>query len=554
MKSILLTLFAVASAAFSFAQTAKVQIIHNSPTPTVDVWANSNRLLDDFAFRTATPYVDVPAGVQINLGIALGNSTAASQSLATIPVTFLAGRRYVVVATGIVGGNPGFELKVFDQGREKSATAGNVDLLFFHGSPDAPQVDITTGGTNVLFDNTSYGEFKGYQSVPAAKYTLNVTPGNNNATIVASYDADFGFWKGETAVVFASGFLTGNRTPSFEPWVALSNGGTFPLKAIGGGGGGGTPTGARLQVIHNSPTPTVDIYANGSLLLDNFAFRTATPYIDVPAGVQINLAVAPASSTSAAQALATFPVTLAAGKTYIAVASGVVNGTPGFDIKIFDKGREKSANASNVDLLFFHGSPDAPEVDILAGPNVLFDNISFGNFSSDYQSVPAAPTYTLGVTPGNNNSNVLARYRGAFDFWKGNTAVVFASGFLTAGRNPGFEPWVALSNGGTFPLSAITSFSNDPTFSARKTDAIEWGVFPNPVSEELNISGVFNSENEVLSTIFDQTGRIVSQKNLGIYSEGNHIISMPVNDLTTGYYFVRIVSGNQVENLKFVKY
>ena len=44
---------------------------------------------------------------------------------------------------------------------------------------------------------------------------------------------------------------------------------------------------ARLQVIHNAADPgavAVDIYLNGSLLLDNFGFREATPYIDAPAG------------------------------------------------------------------------------------------------------------------------------------------------------------------------------------------------------------------------------------------------------------------------------
>lgn len=55
---------------------------------------------------------------------------------------------------------------------------------------------------------------------------LNVTPANDNNTIVAAYNANIAFWRNRTAVAFASGdFAAG----TFQPWIALSNGGTFPL-------------------------------------------------------------------------------------------------------------------------------------------------------------------------------------------------------------------------------------------------------------------------------------------------------------------------------------
>lgn len=63
---------------------------------------------------------------------------------------------------------------------------------------------------------------------------------------------------------------------------------------------------ARLQVIHNAPEPTVDIYVNGALLLNDFTFRSATPFIDVPANVVLSIAVAPGTSTSVSDAIATF--------------------------------------------------------------------------------------------------------------------------------------------------------------------------------------------------------------------------------------------------------
>ena len=84
---------------------------------------------------------------------------------------------------------------------------------------------------------------------------------------------------------------------------------------------------ARLQVIHNAADPgavAVDIYLNGTLLLDNFGFREATPYIDAPAGTPINIGVAGPNSTSVADTIKNFNVTLTANETYVAIANGVL--------------------------------------------------------------------------------------------------------------------------------------------------------------------------------------------------------------------------------------
>jgi hypothetical protein len=40
---------------------------------------------------------------------------------------------------------------------------------------------------------------------------------------------------------------------------------------------------ARVQVIHNAPETPVDIYLDSLRLADNFAFRKATAFLDVPA-------------------------------------------------------------------------------------------------------------------------------------------------------------------------------------------------------------------------------------------------------------------------------
>ena len=207
--------------------SAFLQVIHNAKSQTIDAYINGDLALDNFAYRTATPYIELPANTPLNLGLALPNSTSAEEALINQTVTLEADKTYILVAHGTFDDDEyPITLGVYDQGRMTASADGNVDLLFFHGSPDAPEVDIVAGGAPV-FDNVAYGEFAAdYVSVPAATYQLDVTPAEDNATIVASYEAGFGFWKNNTAVVFATEFLGDG---SFQPWVALSNGGTYPL-------------------------------------------------------------------------------------------------------------------------------------------------------------------------------------------------------------------------------------------------------------------------------------------------------------------------------------
>ncbi|HPR30089.1 MAG TPA: DUF4397 domain-containing protein, partial [Chitinophagales bacterium] len=130
---------------------------------------------------------------------------------------------------------------------------------------------------------------------------------------------------------------------------------------------------ARVQVIHNAADPSaarVDVYLNGDLALNDFQFRTATPYIDVPAETPITISIAPYTSVSVDDAIANFDYTLAADETYVVVANGVLD--PGsfsenpdgvstaFNLFVYAGAREAALSSENIDFIFFHGATDAP--------------------------------------------------------------------------------------------------------------------------------------------------------------------------------------------------
>jgi hypothetical protein len=232
MKKPLLTLgvlFALTIGAL--AQTARVQVIHNcadAAAAQVDVYLNGNILLDNFGFRKASPFIDAPAGTPITIAIAPATSTSAGGAIATFNYTLETGKTYVIVANGIVsasGYSPAtpFNLDVFDQGNE-TAPGGKTNVLVYHGSTDAPTVDVEVPGAGTVVNNIAYSQFQGPLELNTVDYTLNVTD-ETGATVVASYQAPLQTLTlgGKGLVVLASGFLNPSNN---------SNGAAFGLLSL----------------------------------------------------------------------------------------------------------------------------------------------------------------------------------------------------------------------------------------------------------------------------------------------------------------------------------
>lgn len=200
------------------ASTALLQIIHNAADPaaaTVDVYLDSTLILNDFAFRHATPFVSVPAGKPFAVSLAPGNSTSVADAIQHFTVTLDQGKTYVVVACGVLAPT-GFAAN--PDGRDiafalftiapalTAGSGGNVQVAILHGATDAPAVDIVARGVGTLVDNARYGDIQPYLALPPSSYIIDVkdTSGTN---AVASFMADLRSLGNQAAVVFASGFL-----------------------------------------------------------------------------------------------------------------------------------------------------------------------------------------------------------------------------------------------------------------------------------------------------------------------------------------------------------
>lgn len=549
----------------SFAQTARIQVIHNSAdaaAQTVDVWLDNTLLIDDFSFRTATPFINAPAGSPFTIGIAPANSTSASQSIATFPVTLMANETYVVVANGIVsstGYSPAtpFNLHVYAMGRESASNPTNTDVLVFHGATDAPTVDVFGVGAGTLVDDLAYGQFSSnYLQLPVADYNVQIR--NQAGTdVVAEYLAPLQTLNldGEALVVVASGFLNpanNSNGPAFGLYAAPVTGGNLvqlPTTAI---------STARVQVIHNSAdaaAQTVDVWLDNTLLIDNFNFRTATPFIDAPAGSPFTIGIAPANSTSSSQAIATFPVTLNGNGKYIVIANGIVsssgyNPNKPFNLYVYPTAREVANSSSNTDVLVFHGSTDAPTVDVVAtGNGLLVDDLSYTEFAG-YLSLPTNNyeillTDSAGATP-------IAKYSAPLSSLnlQGQAITVIASGFVNPSAN---------SNGPVFGLYATTAAGGQlvalpvlPTPSGlnENNSILNVNFYPNPVNNFINLVSDKDLINAQIN-ILDLSGRIVKQYQVN--TTNSVVNSIDVNDLTNGVYLLQLNNNGELNNFRFIK-
>ena len=556
-----------------FAQTARLQVIHNAADPgavSVDIYLNGTLLLDNFGFRDATPYIDAPAGTPINIGVAGPNSTSAADTIKNFTVTLTANETYVAIANGVLdpnsfaanpdGRSTAFTLFIKAMARE-NGTSSDVDFFVLHGSTDAPTVDVLARRVTTLVDDAAYGDITGYVTVPPSSYILDITPGSENSTIVASFEADLSGLGGGAAVVFASGFFTpanNQNGPAFGIYAALPTGDVvaFPSVQL-----------ARLQVIHNAAdilADPVDIYLDGTLLLDDFAFRAATPFIDAPAGVEINIGVAPGNSSSAGDTLKNFNVTLVNGDTYVAIANGVLDPnsyaanpdgrSTAFTLFINAIARE-SGTSSDVDFFVLHGSTDAPTVDVIArNVATLVDDAAYSDITG-YINVPPA-AYTLDLTLA-DGTTLVNSFVADLSGLGGGSAVVFASGFLTPGSNQNGEAFglfFALADGtvGEFPVG-VASVENITSGIPSQYELTQ--NYPNPFNPSTNINFTIPNNEFVTLKVYNILGSEVATLVNENLSAGSYRFNFDAAYLASGIYLYELKAGTfkEIKKMNLLK-
>ena len=311
---------------------------------------------------------------------------------------------------------------------------------------------------------------------------------------------------------------------------------------------------AQVQIVHNSPYPVVDIYVDGSIALEDVAYRASTGLLDLPINTEVG--IAPADG----DIIATFPFALAENGSYVVVASGIVgDDTHPFDL-IASTLEPEAVDDEHFALKVMHGVTDAPAVDIYANGSLLVENLAYGDFQG-YLQVPVGD-YTLDIT-GHGSTDPVASFSAPLSSFGGFSGIVYASGFLAPAETDSAFTLILTTPSGydvELPITETALNINEDIYMNIPMDFVIHQNYPNPFNPTTSIHYSLMSDSKVYIAVYDLLGNIVNELYDGYQTSGDKSIKWDAKNsfgdpVSAGVYFYRVKVGDasQVRRMMLLK-
>ncbi len=98
---------------------------------------------------------------------------------------------------------------------------------------------------------------------------------------------------------------------------------------------------------------------------------------------------------------------------------------------------------------------------------------------------------------------------------------------------------------------SINVISNNATAVAPEVNAaLKVSLYPNPAKDYFQIEMDLVQDAEVVVTLMDLTGKVVSERKAGALSQGDHTVKVSTQDLPAGLYMARVQAGDATSNHK----
>lgn len=264
---------------------------------------------------------------------------------------------------------------------------------------------------------------------------------------------------------------------------------------------------ARIQIIHNSPDPelaTVDVYLNEVKTdrLDDVAFRTATPYLDIESGRVVSVVVAADTSQGVAGAFAVGAFVAESGTDYQVVIDGLLRPFE-FDLEADPRSRalearvirrtpgriQIGAGEHRIEMAFYHGSPDAPvfgyDVRSWTGSGIFGLSATYGSVTK--ASFPGSDVHYRFRMP-NQPETDLDHDR--LNVHAGQSALLMLSGFFSTDDGPERPAlgYFVVREDGTVESVWGDAFSTPTEQRPASPVALAVTVAPNPARDRVVIA------------------------------------------------------------------
>lgn len=294
---------------------------------------------------------------------------------------------------------------------------------------------------------------------------------------------------------------------------------------------------------------------------DMSATEVAASFIDVPSGVSITASIAEASSSSVAEAFYSEAFSFSSDTNFVQIVNGLrepsgfaVNPdgrSTAMAVHQLDNVRRFASSVDSVDVIFYHGSTDAPAVDFVDRDGTVYaSGLSYGDRSMTYISVKAGEATTIDIVR-NADAEILGSFVATVPLSHGGRAgFVMLRGFVDPSANAGgadLRITMVPASGSAY------DFAPEPTVSvdrvAEDARLVVGSVYPNPVDHAQGVARLpLETTGPTRVDVYDLLGRRVYRQDLAIASrDARAQVLIPVQSLAAGSYLVVVRSdGAQV--------
>lgn len=193
--------------------TSLLKVVHASPdAPAVDLYIDGIKSGSNLTFPNNTGYLTIPAGtrsVKVNVAGTMTTAIGADLMFAPDKVYSIFAADRVASITALVA-----------QDDLSRPAMGKAHVRFFHLSPDAPAVDITTKDGTVVFPNVAFKQNTNFIPLNAGSYDLQVRLAGTTTVVLDL--SGIRLDDGRIYTVFARGLVSGSGGTALNAQIIVN--------------------------------------------------------------------------------------------------------------------------------------------------------------------------------------------------------------------------------------------------------------------------------------------------------------------------------------------